>query len=159
MSHTITWYLTEGRNERKKTFLNSPLKDNECHFKSNFLKLNCKLIILQRNCGEKRSDICRALAPSASLPSQYGCTASYKVWKSTFVSIHMDFLDVLQTAGIISQPALLHRILGLTPITVYIGRRQFTLSIFGVFHKIRTGICQWAVGATGVIKTRHWPQL
>lgn len=79
-----------------------------------FSNKTANLILLQTNCEEKWTDICRALTPSASLPSQYGCTASYKVWNSTFVSIHMDFLDVLQTAGIISQPALLHHISGLT---------------------------------------------
>lgn len=109
-----TWRRAETKEKRQDCLLNSPLKDNECHFMPNFLKQNCKLVLPQTNCGEKRSDICRARTASASLPSQYGCTASFKVWKSTFVSIHMDFLDVLQTAGIISRPALLHHISGLT---------------------------------------------
>ncbi len=41
------------------------------------------------------------------------------------------------------------RILGLTLLPFTLARRQFTLSIFGVFHKLRTGSCQWAVGSDG----------
>lgn len=116
-----TWQRRKMKEKRN----NSPLKDNGWHFMPNFLKQNCGLIHFVRQTGEKRSDICRALTPSASLPSQYGCTASFKVWKSTFVSIHMDFLDVLQTAGIISQPALLQPISGPTLLPFAVAEGSF----------------------------------